>query len=97
MNDETSTASISRDLTLRNRRGLHARAAARFAATAERFDSDIEVAFNGRNVNGKSIMGLMMLAAACGKTITVTVTGGDANEALDEIADLVDARFHESE
>lgn len=94
---EPDNATISRDLTLRNRRGLHARAAARFAATAERFESDIEVAFNGRHVNGKSIMGLMMLAAACGKTITVTITGHDANEAMDEIADLVDARFHESE
>jgi len=88
---------LSRELTLRNKRGLHARAAARFAATAERFESDIEVAFNGRNVNGKSIMGLMMLAAACGKTITVTVSGPDADAAIDEIADLIDARFHESE
>lgn len=90
-------ATISRELTLRNKRGLHARAAARFAATAERFDSDIQVVFNGRNVNGKSIMGLMMLAAACGKTITVTVTGDDADQAAQAIADLVDARFHESE
>ena len=88
---------ISRELTLRNKRGLHARAAARFAATAERFESDIQVVFNGRTVNGKSIMGLMMLAAACGKTITIIVTGDDASEAVDEIADLIDARFHESE
>jgi phosphocarrier protein len=94
---EPDSATISRELTLRNKRGLHARAAARFAATAERFESDIEVAFNGRNVNGKSIMGLMMLAAACGKTITVTITGDDAHQAMDEIADLVGARFHESE
>ena len=89
--------SLSRELTLRNKRGLHARAAARFAATAERFESDIQVTFDGREVNGKSIMGLMMLAAACGKTITVTVNGRDAEKTLDEIADLVDARFHESE
>ena len=95
--NQPDTGTISRELTLRNKRGLHARAAARFAATAERFESDIQVAFNGRNVNGKSIMGLMMLAAACGKTITVTVTGDDANQAIEEIGDLVDARFHESE
>lgn len=88
---------ITRDMTLRNRRGLHARAAARFAATAEQFESDVEVAFNNRRVNGKSIMGLMMLAAACGKTITVTATGDDAARAIEGIADLVDARFHESE
>lgn len=94
---EKDTASVTRELTLRNKRGLHARAAARFAATAERFESDIEVAFNGRQVNGKSIMGLMMLAAACGKTVSVTASGDDADEALTEIADLIDARFHESE
>ena len=88
---------ITQDMTLRNRRGLHARAAARFAATAEQFESDVEVAFNNRRVNGKSIMGLMMLAAACGKTITVTATGDDAARAIEGIADLVDARFHESE
>ncbi|MFO7807986.1 HPr family phosphocarrier protein [Guyparkeria sp.] len=96
MNERTPTIS-HRDLTLRNRRGLHARAAARFAATAEQFESEIEVEFNGRRVNGKSIMGLMMLAAACGKTITVTATGEDATRAIEGIADLVDARFHESE
>lgn len=94
---ESDPSTITRDLTLCNRRGLHARAAARFAATAERFASDVEVAFNGRRVNGKSIMGLMMLAAACGQTITVTATGDDAARAIEGIAELVDARFHESE
>jgi len=96
MSGKDST-SVTRELTLRNKRGLHARAAARFAATAERFESEIEVAFNGRRVNGKSIMGLMMLAAACGKTVSVTASGDDADDALAEIADLIDARFHESE
>ncbi|HER34073.1 MAG: HPr family phosphocarrier protein [Halothiobacillaceae bacterium] len=90
-------STVSRELTLRNKRGLHARAAARLAATAERFASEIEVAFGGREVNGKSIMGLMMLAAACGKGIKVTAKGPDAQHAIDEIADLVNARFHESE
>ena len=88
---------ITREMTLCNKRGLHARAAARFAATAEQFESDIEVSFNERRVNGKSIMGLMMLAAACGKTIEVTGRGSDADEAVEAIAALVGARFHESE
>ncbi|HSH84882.1 MAG TPA: HPr family phosphocarrier protein [Guyparkeria sp.] len=88
---------VSRQLTLQNRRGLHARAAARLAATAEQFESDIDVTFNGRCVNAKSIMGVMMLAAACGKTLSITATGPDADEALDEIAALINARFHESE
>ncbi|RRQ23671.1 HPr family phosphocarrier protein [Guyparkeria sp. SCN-R1] len=96
MNESTAPV-VQRELTLRNRRGLHARAAARFAATAEQFESEIEVEFNDRRVNGKSIMGLMMLAAACGKTITVTATGDDAAQAIEGIAELVDARFHESE
>ncbi|MFN2381224.1 MAG: HPr family phosphocarrier protein [Guyparkeria sp.] len=96
MNDNAPTV-FQREMTLRNRRGLHARAAARFAATAEQYESEIEVEFNDRRVNGKSIMGLMMLAAACGKTIAVTATGSDASRAIEGIADLVDARFHESE
>ena len=96
MNESTPSVA-QRQLTLRNRRGLHARAAARFAATAEQFESEVEVEFNDRRVNGKSIMGLMMLAAACGKTISVTATGDDAARAIAGIADLVDARFHESE
>lgn len=95
--NESTPSIVQRELTLRNRRGLHARAAARFAATAEQFESEIEVEFNDRRVNGKSIMGLMMLAAACGKTIIVTATGEDAARAIEGIADLVDARFHESE
>lgn len=96
MNDNAPSV-VQRQMTLRNRRGLHARAAARFAATAEQYESEIEVEFNDRRVNGKSIMGLMMLAAACGKTIAVTATGSDAGRAIEGIADLVDARFHESE
>ncbi|MFO7581510.1 HPr family phosphocarrier protein [Guyparkeria sp.] len=94
MNDTTT---ITRQMTLCNKRGLHARAAARFAATAEQFESDIEVSFDERCVNGKSIMGLMMLAAACGKTIEVTGRGADADQAVEAIAKLVGARFHESE
>jgi len=95
--NESSPSVVQRELILRNRRGLHARAAARFAAAAEQFESEIEVELNGRRVNGKSIMGLMMLAASCGKTIAVTATGDDAALAIEGIADLVDARFHESE
>ncbi len=93
----TEPTTVTRQMTLCNKRGLHARAAARFAATAEQFESDIEVSFNDRRVNGKSIMGLMMLAAACGKTIEVTGRGTDADKAVETIAELVGARFHESE
>ncbi|MGM0516007.1 MAG: HPr family phosphocarrier protein [Pseudomonadota bacterium] len=93
----TDSTSHTRPMTLCNKRGLHARAAARFAATAEEFASDVEVAFDGRQVNGKSIMGLMMLAAACGKTIDVTATGPDAEQAIEAIDRLVADRFQESE
>jgi len=93
----TDPTAITRAMTLCNKRGLHARAAARLAAKAEEFESDIEVAFDGRQVNGKSIMGLMMLAAACGKTIEVTADGADAAEAVEAIDRLVGDRFHESE
>jgi len=93
----TDPTAITRAMTLCNKRGLHARAAARFAAKAEEFESDVEVAFNGRQVNGKSIMGLMMLAAACGKTIEVTADGADAAQAIEAIGQLVDSRFHETE
>jgi phosphocarrier protein len=93
----TDSTSLSRSMTLCNTRGLHARAAARFAATAEEFASDVDVTFDGRRVNGKSIMGLMMLAAACGKTIEVTATGPDAEQAMAAITRLVADRFQESE
>lgn len=88
---------IRRELPVINKLGLHARAAAKFVNLASRFSSDINVSNNGREVNGKSIMGVMMLAAAQGCTITVSAEGSDAEQALNEIAALMQDRFGEEE
>lgn len=78
-----------------NRLGLHARAAARLVSLASRFSSQIELERNGRRVNGKSIMGVMMLAAAKGTTLTLHAEGMDAEEALAELTALIAERFGE--
>ncbi len=88
---------IERELTIVNKLGLHARAAARFVALASRFASRIEVSRNRRRVNGKSIMGVMMLAAARGTTITLHIDGPDEGEAADALQALVQGRFGEAE
>lgn len=85
----------ARTLTICNSRGLHARAAAKFVQTAERFDAVLTVSRDGQSVVGTSIMGLMMLAAAKGTTIDVSADGPEAETALSEIAALVEAGFHE--
>jgi len=85
-----------RRLTIVNRKGLHARAAAAFVKLASGFDADIEVSRSGTTVPGTSIMGLMMLAAGPGEEILVTATGRDAIAALDALAALVEAGFGES-
>jgi phosphocarrier protein len=82
-------------LEIKNRLGLHARAAALFVQTASRFDAEISVAKDGQTVNGRSIMGVMMLAAEQGSSIDVTATGPQAAEALEAIRALVEARFNE--
>jgi len=82
-------------LTIQNKRGLHARAAAKFAATAGNFDSTIEVERNGQNVPGRSIMGLMMLAASTGTDIIVRAEGEDAEQALAALEVLIDNKFEE--
>lgn len=86
---------LLRTLTIVNRRGLHARASARFVQTAEAFEAEITVSRDGLSVGGQSIMGLMMLAASLGSTIEVAATGADAVEALDAIERLVADRFGE--
>lgn len=88
---------LSSELKIVNRLGLHARAAAKFVTTAGKFSSAIAVERDGRSVNGKSIMGIMTLAAACGTSIRVEVSGDDEQEALAAIAQLVAARFGEPE
>ncbi len=89
------TGGAARDLTIVNRRGLHARAAARFVKLAGEFDADILVAKDGAEVSGLSIMGLMMLAASPGTQIRVRASGRQAAEALDAIAALIAAGFDE--
>lgn len=86
-----------RTLLIRNKLGLHARASARFVSTASRFGSDIRLRKGDIEVNGKSIMGIMMLAAAKGSELTLTAEGEDAEVALDTLEDLVNARFGEAE
>jgi phosphocarrier protein len=86
---------LSKILEIKNRLGLHARAAAQLVQAASKFSSEISVSKDGQIVSGKSILGLMMLAAAQGTTIEVTARGADAQEALDTIEALVEQRFHE--
>lgn len=78
-----------------NKLGLHARAAARFVETAAAFESDIEVNSGEKTVNGKSIMGLMMLAAARGATVKLTTRGRDEEQALMALVKLIEDRFGE--
>jgi phosphocarrier protein HPr len=85
----------SKELTLINKLGLHARAAAKFVNLASGFESEVTISRNGKTVNGKSIMGVMMLAASCGTTIEVNASGNDAEQALQQIEQLVQDRFGE--
>ncbi len=87
----------TKKITIINKLGLHARAAAKFVATASRFGAKIEVSRNGKSVNGKSIMGVMMLAASQGTEIEITCDGEDEQEALTQIEALVNDKFGEGE
>lgn len=84
-----------RDFTVSNKLGIHARPAAMFVKTANRFTCDIFVEKDGEKVNGKSIMGLMMLAAGPGSKLTVYAEGQDASQALAELESLVQRKFGE--
>lgn len=86
-----------RELEIVNRLGLHARAAASFVTLASQFSAHVEVEKDGRRVNGKSIMGVMMLAASRGTSITVTASGEDEQQALEALSALVADRFGEGE
>ena len=88
---------LFRELPIVNRKGLHARASAKFVQTVERFSSDVTVTRCGETAGGRSIMGLLTLAAAKGTTITVTAKGDDAGPCLDAIASLLANRFGEEE
>ena len=88
---------MEQSYTIINKLGLHARAAAKFVTTASGFDSEITVSRDDRTVNGKSIMGVMMLAAAKGTQITVNAQGNDAEAALEAIGRLINDYFGEGE
>jgi phosphocarrier protein len=86
---------VSKELTVLNRLGLHARPSAMFVKVCNRFKADIWVEKDGEQVNGKSIMGLMMLAAGQGSKLLVTCEGSDAEKAFQEIEALIFRRFDE--
>ena len=86
---------LSREMAIVNQRGLHARASAKFVKCAEGYDADITVSRDGQSVPGTSIMGLMMLAAAMGTSITVEASGPQAEQAIAALDALVASRFDE--
>jgi phosphocarrier protein HPr len=88
---------IAREITIINKLGMHARAAAKFVSLASRFESEVELEKGARRVNGKSIMGVMMLAAAKGSTVTLYASGDDEDEAMRELEALINRRFGEAE
>ena len=87
--------SATREVRIGNKRGLHARASAKFVNLASQIDATIEVEKDGNRVCGTSIMGLMMLGAAMGDTITIHVSGLNAEDALEKLIELVEERFGE--
>ena len=86
---------LHRTMKIRNKLGMHARAAVKFVQLASRFESEIYVAKDGENVNGKSIMGLLTLVAAFGTQIQVSAEGSDAVSAIEQLGALVDSGFEE--
>ncbi|HJR42264.1 MAG TPA: HPr family phosphocarrier protein [Gemmatimonadaceae bacterium] len=90
------TTTSERSVTISNRNGLHARPAAEIVKCASRYDSDITMVRDDLEVNGKSIMGVMMLAAEYGSTLLVRARGPDAPEAVQAIANLIEQKFGES-
>jgi len=92
---KNTDSAVSKDMVVQNQLGLHARPASMFVKTATKFASEITVEKEGESVNGKSIMGLMMLAASHGTILTVTAEGSDASNALNELEELVNCNFEE--
>ena len=88
---------LSQKVTLINKLGLHARASMKLVSLAERYSSEILIKFNNREINAKSIMNMMVLAAANGSELTLNINGSDENEALKAILDLINNRFGEDE
>jgi len=88
---------IKRELTIVNKLGLHARAAAKLVNTAGGFASEIQIQKDGQQVNAKSIMGVMMLAASCGSQVVLSIDGADEGPAMEALVALIDNRFGEGE
>ena len=93
--DDDYGPAVKREVEIVNKKGLHARASAKFVQTVERFNADIWVTRGGETVGGTSIMGLMMLSAGPGTTIMVSAAGPEAQAALEAIAELVNGKFNE--
>jgi phosphocarrier protein HPr len=94
---QDSSAAVVREIEIVNKKGLHARASAKFVQCAEQFDAAIVVTRGHESVGGTSIMGLMMLAAAPGVTITIQATGREAAAAVDALCNLIATRFGEED
>jgi phosphocarrier protein HPr len=88
---------VTRAFVICNKKGLHARASAKFVQTVEKFDAEVRVMRGNESVGGTSIMGLMMLAAAPGTSITIEATGREAVEVVAALAALIDSRFGEAD
>ncbi len=88
---------VTRNVVICNRRGLHARAAAKFVTMAERFGASVDVVKDGQSVPARSIMGLMMLGAGQGSSVELRAEGWDAKEALDALTALIESGFHEQD
>lgn len=88
---------LQKDIPIINKLGLHARASARLTQLAGRFKCDVKMSRNGRQVDAKSIMGVMMLAAGMGTTVMLQTDGPDEQEAMDALTELINNRFGESE
>jgi phosphocarrier protein len=92
---EAGIGILKRSLAIANKRGLHARAAAKFVRTAGQFDAIVRVSFKGQEVSGLSIMGLMMLAAGIGSSVEVVCSGKQAADAMAAVSALVEGKFGE--
>ena len=88
---------VQQEITIINKLGLHARAAAKFVALASEFKSEIFLIKDTKTVNGKSIMGIMMLAASKGTTLLIKIDGDDESDAIEKLTALINNRFDENE
>jgi phosphocarrier protein HPr len=88
---------LKQDIQIINKLGLHARASTKLTQTASQFESEIWIEKSGRKVNAKSIMGVMMLAAAIGSTVTIEANGADEQAAMDALKNLINDYFGEGE